>query len=248
MIENTELLTRMEDFVRKAQKTGIAHSKFLTPAETEEVKQAFKSRKDITLIVDGGFDEAERNIAVFVQPDWGTYEPEEVLTGLEINHRVQDTLRHQDILGAVLALGISRDVLGDILIQPSKAVTVCLASMAEFIVANLEKAGRVGVKINTIATTALPVAVAAPQEKTVTVASLRLDAVISSAFNCSRSSAVEYIRAGRVQLSHQECLNTSREVKENNIISVRGQGRVKLLTINQLTRKGRICITLGIYA
>ncbi len=241
------LLTHMDDLARRAQKTGMAHSKFLTPAEAAEVAAAYQKRKDVTLALDGGFAGAERQIAVFLQPDWGVYTCGDVLAGLVLRHRQQDTIRHQDVLGAVLGLGLSRDVLGDIFIEPGKASAACLASMADFIAAELQKAGRVGVAVQRVDIAQLPALAAALSEKEVSVASLRLDAVLAAAFHCSRADACEWILSGNAQLNHRECKHTPQAVEEGAILSVLGKGRVKLLAVGSQTRKGRLKITLGYF-
>lgn len=247
MEEKALLLTRMEDLCGKAQKTGVAHSRFLTPQEGAEVSRAYANRRDVALQLDGGFAGAERCVAVFTQPDWGVYQPYEVLAGLRLAHRAQDIVRHQDVLGAVLGLGLSRDVLGDILIEPGRASTVCLASMAGFIMAELDKVGRVGVKVSRLALEELPSLAPALQEKQASVASLRLDAVLAAAFNLSRGDAAEAIKAGRVQLAHRECLNPAQAVAAGDILSLRGKGRARLLAANGLSRKGKLRITLGMF-
>lgn len=247
MDDRTLLLTRMEDLCRKAQKAGMAHSKFLTPQEGAEVRQAYQNRRDVALRLDGGFAGAERCVAVFTQPDWGQYQPDEVLAGLRLAYREQDAVRHQDVLGAVLGLGLSREVLGDIFIQPGSAYTVCLEGMAGFIIEGLDKVGRVGVAACRLPLGELPDIAPAPEEKQASVASLRLDVVLAAAFNLSRGDAAEAIRAGRVQLAHRECLDPARTVKEGDILSLRGKGRAKLLGANGLSRKGKLRVTIGIY-
>ena len=245
--EREQLLIRTEDLVRKAQKTGLSHSRFLTPSEAEELNRAFGSRQDIRLILDGGFEDAERRIAVFIQPDWGAYIQDDVLAALALSHREQDAVRHQDVLGAVLALGLSRDVLGDIVIQPGRSYLVCLKPMADYIGDRLDKLGRVGISIERIQLAALPSQSKELTEKQITAASLRLDALIAAAFHLSRNDASELIISGLVQLDHQQCLNTSKTVTENCIISVRGKGRIKLLSILSKTKKGRLRLCLGFY-
>lgn len=240
-------LTHMEDLVRRAQKTGMAHSKFLTPAEAADVSRVYAARKDIKLVLDGGFEGAERCVAVFLQPDWGTYTQDAVLAALALQHRKQDAVRHPDVLGAVLGLGLSRDVLGDVFIEPGKVYLVCLASMAGFISAQLQRVGRVGVTAGPLGMDELPGLAVSLEEKGVTVASLRLDAVVAAAFNWSRADAGDAIAAGRVQLAHRECLDTAHRVSCGDILSVRGKGRVRLLSIEGETRKGRQRITLGYY-
>ena len=79
------------------------------------------------------------------------------------------------------------------------------------------------------------------------MASLRLDAVLSSAFGISRTKAADLILAGRVSLNHQICEKTDKEFAENALLSVRGMGRAKLLEVGGVSKKGRNFIKIGIY-
>lgn len=241
------LLTKMEDLTRKALKTGFAHSKFLSPAEAAELSQAYSTRRDIRFIADGGFEGAERVIVLFLQPDWGSFEREEVLAAVELRHRRQDAVRHQDVLGSVLGLGLSREVMGDILIKPGRAVFVCLASIADYVIDRIEKLGRVGVSPQRIHLSDLPALGGRLSEKQLTVASLRLDALCAASFRLSRGEAAQAIEAGLVRLNHQPCLSTSKTVEEGAIISLQGKGRVKLMSVMNETKKGRLRLTLGFY-
>lgn len=247
MDETKLLLTHMEDLAQKALRQGAAHSGFLTPAAAAQVQATYSNRRDVSLLLDGGFAGAERPIAVFLQPDWGAYEQADALCALAITYRRQDEVRHKDILGAVLGLGLSRDVLGDIVVQPGAAHLVCLAKVTGFITQQLDKVGRVGVEIVEIPLQNLPDLAPRLTEKQLTVASMRLDAVVAAAFHCSRGDAAGAILAGRVQLAHRECLNTAKQVRQGEIVSVRGWGRIKVLAINDLSRKGRQRIVLGYY-
>ena len=65
------LFGRMEDLANKAAKTGVAASRFLTPAEVKYIENEFSRRNDILLSFDGGYDGAERVRAVFRNPAWG---------------------------------------------------------------------------------------------------------------------------------------------------------------------------------
>lgn len=247
MDEAKLLQSHMEDLAQKAGREGCAHSGFLSQSEAAQVGILYKNRTDVVLQLDGGFEGAERQIAVFLQPDWGVYIHEETLAALALVHRPQDEVRHKDVLGAVLGLGLTRDVLGDIHIAPGRATLVCLARIAGFITQQLEKVARVGVTVQALPLADLPDLSPALTEKQLTVASLRLDVVTAAAFNFSRSHAAQAIAAGRVQLAHRECLNSAQPVPTGAIISVRGTGRVKLLAAGGETRKGRLRITLGYY-
>jgi len=240
------LLSRMEDLAAKAEKTGSAASRFLTPAEAQSVSAFFKHKR-VAIMLDGGFDGAERVRAVFLNPDWGEYERADLFTALKIEYRQHDTLGHRDILGAIMALGIERDTVGDIVVVQNTATIVCLPELSGYIVENLSKAGRVGISVSEVSLEELLSRQEELEEKTDTVASLRLDAVICAAFDLSRTKASELISAGSVSIDHQQCLQPAKEVSEGALLSIRGIGRAKLLEIGGTSRKGRIFIRIGRY-
>jgi len=234
----------MEDFANKASETGFAASKFLTPAEASLVREHFKhNRTDLSF--DGGFGGAERVRAVFTNPDWGGFDRHDLFFVLRLKYR--NTLTHRDILGALMALGISRDTIGDIVCEPQSAVFVCLPELGGYIAENLTKAGRVGVSVSEIGLDELPDNQENLTIKTDTVASLRLDAVLCAAFGLPRSKAAQLISAGRVNVDHQPCLQPAKDLSEGALLSARGLGRVKLLEIGGESRKGRIFVSLGVY-
>ena len=241
------LIARMDDMVDKALKTGVAASKFLTPADAASVAEHFARRRDISIHFDGGFDGAERTRAIFTNSDWGTYERSELFTALKISYRIQDAVGHRDILGALMGLGIKRDAVGDIIINERFSVLVCLPKMATFIIENLSKAGRVGLQIADMCLDEIPVCEDELTIKTCTVASLRLDAVLSSTFSISRAKATELIATKQVSLNHQVCEKSDKDIEENALLSVRGIGRARLLEVGGTSRKGRSFIKVGIF-
>jgi RNA-binding protein YlmH len=240
------LLSHMEDLAEKASKTGSAASRFLTPAEAQSVANYFKNKRT-SLVFDGGFEGAERVRAVFSNPDWGESGQDRLIAALKIEYRTQDTLTHRDVLGALMALGIERDTVGDIVCEEGITVLVCLPELSGYIIENLAKAGRVGVAVSEIRIDEFPVKQEEQTVKTDTVASLRLDAVLCAAFGLSRTKGAELIAAGRVSLDHQICLQPAKELNEGALLSVRGLGRGKLLEVGGTSRKGRIFIRIGLY-
>jgi len=84
-------------------------------------------------------------------------------------------------------------------------------------------------------------------ERTDTVPSLRLDAVLGSAFNLSRTKAAELIAANRVSIDDQPCLKPSKELKVGTLITIRGIGSARLLETGGTSKKGRLFIKTGRY-
>jgi len=227
-------LAHLKDLDRR----GSAGS-FLTPAQAIKAKQYFVGQ----LILLGGFKEAERVIPVFGD----AAHPERYLAAIKLIYRTQDCLSHRDILGAALGLGLARTVLGDIVVGEGEAHLVCLRHVAEFICENLSMAGRIGLKACMISLDELPEPNRQIEKISCTVASLRLDVILSQAFRLSRGKAEEILRLGLVQLAHEECRNGAKPVRQGDILSVRGYGRAQLLEIGGESKKGRTWITIGIF-
>jgi RNA-binding protein YlmH len=210
MEQKDVLLGHMEDLAAKAVKTGCAASRFLTPAEAQSVTARFTRRHDITLTFDGGHEGAERVRAVFLNPDWGAYDRAELFAAFQVTVPPQETLGHRDILGALMALGIERDTIGDIIEAPP--AFLCLPELSGYIAENLTKAGRARITLSEMSLDGLPARAENHTVKTDTVASPRLDAVLGTAFSLSRGKAAEWIEAGRVSLNHEVCLQCAKEV------------------------------------
>ena len=151
-------------------------------------------------------------------------------------------------MGAVLSLGIGREWLGDILLDGSRAVLLCLPSVREHLLLNLDKVGRCGVKVR-----ALPLAEIAPparsvEERVFSVQSPRLDAVCAGCFRLSRTAAAEAIAAGLLSLNYAVCDKADAPVHEGDILSLRGKGKAAVLDAgSRESKKGRLFVKVGIY-
>lgn len=192
----------------------------------------------------GGYKEAERTVfGVFPEePDAEAF-PIQPIT---LRFRKQDTLTHRDFLGSLMALGIKREVLGDILVEEGRCVLFVLSEMASYIVSQVEKVGRVGVKCLLGMEGKLP-AGRKVEPKEGVVASSRLDCVVAFAANESRSIAVKMIQGGLVSVNHEVCTNVSYTIKEEDKLSIRGWGRGIIAQFGPPTRKGRLHILLNKY-
>ena len=245
MEQRNMTLAHMDDLASKAVKIGVAASRFLTPAEARAVTAHFAKRLDVSLVLDGGYEGAERVRAVLLDPGLGEYDRTELFCALKIEASTKETLGHRDILGAVMTLGIDRAAIGDITESP--LALLCLPELSGYIIENLTKAKHANIKLSPMDLSSLPPRAENLTIKTDTVASPRLDAILGAAFNLSRGKASELIASGRVNLNHELCQQPSKEVSEGAIMSARGIGRAKLLEIGGASKKGRVFIKIGLY-
>ena len=73
---------------------------------------------------------------------------------------------------------------------------------------------------------------------------MRLDAVAAAGFGVSRSKISNDIDADKVKVNWQPAKSSSQVIKESDIISMRGRGRIEIDEIRGQTKKGRISIVL----
>ena len=246
MAQKDYLIGHMEDLADNAVKTGCSASRFLTPAEASLLSERFKY-KSVKLLFAGGYEKAERVRAVFLNADWGESDRANLIAALKLEYRSKDYLGHRDVLGALMALGIERDTVGDIVIDENSATLVCLPEMSGFICENLTKVGRTGIKVSKIGLEELPNIQKELIIKTDTVASLRLDAVLTAAFGLSRTKAAEIISGGHVNIDHLPCMQPAKVLNEGTLLSVRGFGRAILMEVGGVSRKGRLFVRVGLY-
>ncbi|MDR2753665.1 MAG: hypothetical protein LBB50_05100, partial [Oscillospiraceae bacterium] len=189
--------------LRDLQRRGGAGT-FLTPVQAAQAQRVFGN----AVTLNGGFAQAERVVPVF-----GAHARDCYIAAIKLTFRAQDCIGHRDVLGAALALGLERGVLGDILTGQGEAWLVCLPRAACFLCENLTKVGKVGVKATQIPLKELPVPAKNSREIRGTVPSLRLDAVLSEAFALSRGKAEEALRARLVRLNHKELSSGTRQLR-----------------------------------
>ena len=146
MEQKDVLLGHIDDLVAKSIKTGCAVSRFLTPAEAGTVAARFKRRHDVALAFDGGYEGAERMRAIFLNPDGGTYKRNDLFAAFKINTKTPEIPGHRDILGALMALGIERDTIGDII--ESTPAFLCLPELGGYIAENFRKRSYFNMPVN----------------------------------------------------------------------------------------------------
>ncbi|MEY8320423.1 YlmH/Sll1252 family protein [Lachnospiraceae bacterium 46-61] len=239
--------------VLDAAQSSILHHKktttdFMDRHKSEIFFENVKSIQNVKAMVFGGYEQSERRMIAFAPDYMELTEQDFPIQALHITKNKkfgQADLNHRDYLGSILALGIDRAKLGDIIVLEQQTICYVHKDLAEYIKNTLEYVShtKVDVSINDISAVTLP-------EKewkyqTITVASLRLDAVAGGAFHMARGKVQQYIKKELVQLNWNTTTNTSCLLKQGDMISIRGFGRIKIFEIGNITKKDRICVTIG---
>jgi len=247
--EDKLLLSKVFDRYEKSMRNSIpVHTDFLDPYQRAIVEKY--------IITDncsfyGGYPGAERVIAVFV-PEFMSADidnlDEEFNTFFRcifIESSKGDKLTHRDYLGALMALGIKREKIGDIILSnETSCYIIVLSEIAEYIIFNLNKVGRKNVKVKECSKEQIPIPEKNIKSINTTVASLRLDCITGASLGISRSKASEMIKSGKVYVNWEAVLNPDKQLKEGDTLSIRGKGRIMLAKIAGTTKRDRISIKL----
>jgi len=247
--EDRMLLAKVWDKINAGLRRNIpGNTCFLTPRELEMTRYLFGDLEGLYAF--GGYEGAERKMLVFL-PDYleenALYEEDSPLVCLRAKFYEGDCPSHRDFLGALMGAGIAREVLGDICVGKDSCDFFVTAEISPYILQNFTSAGRAKVSLNRIPLS--EVSVPEPEIKEIkdTLASLRLDSVISSGFRIGRSLAAQYISAGKAAINGLPCEKPDKAVAEGDKISLRGMGKIKLKTVGGQTKKGRISVVIDRY-
>lgn len=208
-------------------------------------QQAQREGQELSFTFFGGFPDAQRRmLGVFCQYS-DPQEAEPPIQGVTFTFRREDSLTHRDFLGCILGLEIKRELLGDILVEPGRAVVFC-TGVAASLACQIEKVGRVGVRPQLGIPETLPAAYTL-RPIPGTVSSLRLDSVCALCLGLSREKAAALVRSGAVRLNHLENTRTDQPLQEGDILSVHGHGRYLVQQIGSQSRSGRIHLVCAQY-
>lgn len=196
----------------------------------------------------GGFEDAERTIAVFL-PDYmeSVREEDLPLSLLKVTHSGYRELTHRDYLGSLLALQIKREMVGDILPFNKGAYIIAINDIADFLADNYTAAAREKLQCSIVPFSELEQIPRETEMLRETVPSLRLDNILHAAFGIKRTEAAAFIENGKVFVNSLECKKCDKMVREKDKITLRGKGKAVLAEIGKTTKKGRISILIERY-
>lgn len=149
-------------------------------------------------------------------------------------------LAHKDYLGSILGIGIKREVIGDLIVENDCCYGVASEESYKIIEEKLQIVGRNPVVLSKITKDEVPQG--KYEEIYTTVTSLRLDNIVPSLINLSRSKALEFIENGSVSVNYSLEKDKSRILKTEDIITISRKGKYILVNQEGENKKGKLRI------
>ena len=246
-----KLLDRLEF---SKSKNKIENTDFLNLAEQDLCDKFLKKIKFSNYYFFGGQGEAERKILI-IYPEKITEEMarknhSKILSVIKIKLPTDlvDEYDHKNYLGAIMKLGVEREKIGDISVKSKGAEIVTKAEITDFLLTNLGSLTRFSSsEIEVKSIEELEKIETQKIELTEIVASLRLDNIVATLARTSRNKANDFLEQERVFVNFQNETKSSKQVKEGDIITIRGKGRFQFKEISGNTKKGRFIIKVDKY-
>lgn len=199
--------------------------------------------KDFKIESYGIFNEAERKIISFNN----LYQIEYPIKIIKIKNKSKfKNLSHKDYLGSIMSLGIKRSKLGDLIVKKEICYVAAFSDIAEYIASNLNKVSNVNCEVSILESDEIDMNHEFTEE-VVNIQSKRLDSIVSKITRKSRSTAEEMISRGDVLINYSVYRDKSKEVKENDRITVRRYGKYILGSIIGNSKSGKLKVIIKKY-
>lgn len=236
--EDKNVLSNIYDKLVLAEKTNTAvfSNEFLTPNAWKAVL-SLQGHFDTNMYASGIFDESERRMLAFSnEPVWSY-----PIKLLKITNKSKfQKLEHRDYLGAIMGLGIRREKFGDLIINDDICYGAFCEDICSYIISNLNYVGKCPCSVELVKEDNYKNIKVNTEDLYIITTSLRLDCVISSLCDISRTKAVSMINSGKVLIDYDDTYEKDRVVEMNSVITIRGYGKYKILKQVGLTQKGRL--------
>lgn len=243
--EDKNFLSSVYDKLRLAEKINrpVFSNEFYTPNLWKGILK-LKGEFEVNIYLNGIFEECERKMLGFSKELIDSF-PVKLL---KITNKSKfEKLEHKDYLGAMMSLGFIREKLGDVIVKDNCCYAAVSEEIASYIEYNLTSIGRCPCSVEIVDSASAEEIKTNSEELAVISTSLRLDCVVAAICNISRAKASELISGGKVLLDYEETFEKDKNVDYDATITIRKQGKFKVVEAIGSTQSGRIKLKVKKY-
>lgn len=251
--EDKILIAKILDKMKFAEnRNKFECSDFLDLRQQQIIKEMLVKRKYTEYKIDGGYYDSERKVVILYPENIDDeYIFKKIINQflsiirITLPNELKGEFEHRNYLGGLMKLGIKREKIGDIIVREDGADIIVKSDISQYICDNIIhltrfKKAKVIIKlINEI--------IYVPKEKEIikiNIPSMRLDCIVGELARCSRNIANKYLEEERVFVNFKEEISSSKIIKEEDYITIRGKGRFRIKRIIGKTKSGRIALEI----
>ena len=245
--EEQPFIEKVNSWVKEVEDTYAPKlTEFLDPRQ-RFITESIVRNSDLVLMGEGGFPDVERQ-RMLIYPDYYTPSKEEFQISIyEVNYPQKFvTIKHSQLLGSLMSVGIERSRFGDIQLTEEAVQFAVAEEVSEYIHVNFTQVGKVKVSVTPVLNEEDYIVVAEEwAEEMHIISSLRLNTVVAALTNNSRAKALSLIKGEKVKVNWAMIDKQDFEIEESDVLSIRGFGRFRIMSIEGRTKKDKIRVMIG---
>ena len=165
-------------------------------------------------------------------------EPEVILYEIKSSN----VLRHQDILGTMYSLNISKEMYGDIILDGGRYYIYVIKLFQNYFEMNFNKVRNSKIEVIELDINYLANYERKYEKLELIVSSERIDTIVAQLANTSRALVKDKVRDKEILLNNQKLKNLSYTLKENDTFSIRKIGKFKYIGIIKTTKSNNYIV------
>jgi len=160
-------------------------------------------------------------------------------------YKIDNSFTHREILGTLFSIGYTYDMIGDIITDNNVTYITNLTKYNHILINDLISINKTNIKLIEIDN--FNINKDKFIELDIIIPSYRLDVIVSKLCNLSRNKVTELIKDKKVLLNYKECIDTSKLLKYEDILSIRGYGKFIIKEEILTTKKNNFMIKICKY-
>lgn len=156
-----------------------------------------------------------------------------------------DKIKHSNILGTLFSLGLTDDVIGDIIVMDDYFYLTTLTCLSSFIKNNLTIIN--GERIELLESTNIVLNKDRFLKMKLLVSSMRVDTIVSKITNTNRLKVNSMIKDNIILVNYNTVKSSSLILKNNDILSIRKYGKYIIKNIIGTTKKNNLVLEIEKY-
>ena len=232
----------------------IGHTDFLDMYQVSLVENFLRKMKFENYKLYGGYEEAERRVLIIYPEKYDEKMLEKnerkmiKIVRVVLPEEEKGKYSHRNYLGGIVKLGFKREKVGDIVVNERGADIITVQDFADILKQQLpsltrfENSSIIIEEIQNLQKREIQV-----EQVKIIVPSLRLDNFVSDLARTSRSKANQIIDQERVFINGKNETKASKQLKLNDVITIRGKGRFVIKEFAGTTRSGRTVVLIEKY-
>lgn len=248
--ENKLLISKMLDkAIRYEKNHKMTYTNFLNIYELSKCIKVL-NKLEVAYEIFSINEDFDRKNIVFVPNDVSFSENIDFIECIKIKADKNAKLTHRDFMGAMYKSGIKEDFIGDIFAYDNISYVFLMKEIVPFVLSALNKVGKSKVEVEKIDINCDEVRNLSAKlvDKNIVVSSFRVDMILASVYNGSRTVIQQKIERNNLFVNSKQITSVNHILKEGDVVSLKKYGKIKIGEVKSKTKNGNNVLNIKVYS